>query len=187
VVQADSLSVDLDDAFNLNNGGTLAMTGGFNLAGQSNLNWNTGGNLSVGGLLEGMAVATNLPAADAAYLGDRKVLTLDGGSWLSGESNLVVGLNPVDLNNADLNSLIITNGGAVDNADGYIGWGSSADYNSVVVGAGSAGCRGQQQPVGGGRWLGIRGRGPHEWAERWLGGGLHQRSRAGGRRQGFDG
>ena len=131
-VTADSLNIAVENNFNLNNGGTLAMTGGFDLSEQTNLNWNSGGNLSVAGSLEGMAVATNLPMADAAYLSDGKVLTLDGGHWLAGDSNLVVGLNN------DLNQLVITNGGTVDNADGYIGWGASGDLNSVVVGTGSA-------------------------------------------------
>ena len=132
-VTANSLNIAAGNSFDLNNLGTLAMTGGFNLSEQTNLNWNAGGNLSVGGRLEGMAVATNLPMADAAYLAGGKILTLDGaGRWLNGSSNLVVGLDN------DLNRLVLTNGGTVDNADGYIGWGASGDLNSVVVGAGSA-------------------------------------------------
>lgn len=131
-VTADSLKVTDGNDFHLNNGGTLAMTGNFDLSVESNLNWNAGGNLSVGGLLEGMAVATNLPAADADYLVDGKILTLDGGRWLADDNNLIIGLNN------DLNRLSITNGGSVDNADGYIGWGETGDQNSVVVGSGAA-------------------------------------------------
>ncbi len=130
-IVADSLNVADGNDFNLNAGGTLAMTGDFDLAGQTNLNWNRG-NLSVGGLLEGLAVSTSLPTADAVFLSEGQILMLDGGRWLGGTSNLVIGLND------DLSRLVLTNGGTVDNADGYIGWGASGDLNTVEVGAGSA-------------------------------------------------
>ncbi len=132
-VTADSLNVTDGNDFHLNNGGMLAMTDDFNLSVHSNLNWNASGHLSVGGLLEGMAIETNLPTADAEYLGGSKVLTLEGnGRWLADDNNLIVGLNN------DLNRLSITNGGSVDNADGYIGWGETGDFNSVVVASGGA-------------------------------------------------
>lgn len=131
-IRAAAMQVAADSIFNLNANGTLALSSGFDVALQSNVNWNADGHLSVGGLLSGMDVATNLPMADAVYLNGGRDLTLDGGSWLNGDTNLIVGLN------SSGSRLAITNGGTVDNADGYIGWGYGSADNSVLVGSGSA-------------------------------------------------
>ena len=131
-ITADLLSIADGNAFNLGSGGTLAMTGGFNVATQTNISWTSGGNLAVGGLLEGMTVASNLPVADAEYLSGARHVTLDGGSWAAGDRNLITGYND------DLNRLVITNGGSAGSASGFVGWGAGADLNAVVVQTGGA-------------------------------------------------
>lgn len=86
-IEADTLNIAINNSLNLNDGGTFHVTGDFDVANQSNLNWNSGGNLSVGGNLEGMALTNG-----AAYLNGGRKLTLDGGMWNTGTSNLTVGL-----------------------------------------------------------------------------------------------
>lgn len=131
-IEADALNVEDNNRFDLNAGGTLAMSGIFDVAAQSNLHWNTGGNLSVGGALSGVDSTTNEVIGSATYLADGQILTIDGGRWINGDDHLIVGYN------SDASKLVIANGGTVDNANGYIGWGGVADSNSVWVGAGSA-------------------------------------------------
>lgn len=132
-IVADALDIQDGNDLNLNRGGTLALTGDFDVSAHSNLNWNAGGNLSVGGTLGGMGTVSN-EAGFAAILDQGRDLTLDGGSWISGgATNLIVGYN------ASESGLVVTNGGTLANADGYIGWGSTAGNNSVTVtGAGSS-------------------------------------------------
>lgn len=140
-VVADTLKIYEGNEFLLNTGGTLQMTGAFNVTNEMNaiddrLKWNSGGNLSVGGVLSGMAT-TNLTVATGVtntlnYLNGGRYLTLDGGSWDTTTNALIVGYNSSSA------KLTLTNGGTLASTDGYIGWGSTAANNSVVVGAGSS-------------------------------------------------
>jgi outer membrane autotransporter protein len=146
MVSAYDLMVYEDNTFNINAKGTLAIGGDFNLKQQTNVNWETNGRLIVGGLLDGMSVNTNTLAGSSVFLNKAKDLTLDGGAWLNGNTNLIVGLFQ------DTSILAITNGGAVANGKGYIGWGNSSENNSVIVGADSS----WTNSAGGlyvGRWL----------------------------------
>ena len=54
VVIADQLSISNNNSFVLDSGGTLRMTGAFDYSTQSNLTWNGGGTLSIGGTLSGL-------------------------------------------------------------------------------------------------------------------------------------
>ncbi len=130
LVQAGGLEIDIDDAFNLNRGGTLDITGGFD-ASIDGFNWNKGGTLSVGGTLSNMGT-TNLVVGTLtnayAYLDDEHKLVLNGGgTWDNGLTNLIVGFESSNT------ALTITNGASVMNADGYIGYSSNALNNAVTV------------------------------------------------------
>ncbi|MDF7806944.1 autotransporter domain-containing protein [Pontiellaceae bacterium B12219] len=129
-VTTGSLDVDASNRFDLNSGGTLAITTNFNFGATSNLNWKNGGNLSVEGTLEGMDTAEVVfdgTTKTSAILNGGRKLSLDGGSWNNGTNNLIVGYN------SSYASMAVTNGAKVTNSDGYIGWGSSAAFNSVLV------------------------------------------------------
>jgi|GEM_PF-2643860 len=134
-ITADELVVSNGNHFNLNAGGTLEITGGFDVASQSNLNWNNGGNLAVGGTLSGMKATEIVIGSETnqyTYLSGGKDLTLNGGQWLNGSTNLIVGYN------SSGSDLVITNAATVSNGDGYIGWGNGSGLNSVqVTGSGS--------------------------------------------------
>jgi len=142
-VITDDLVIYTNNYFNLDDGGTLRMTGAFNLSDYINtnfttLNWKSGGTLALEGALTGMAT-TNLVVEGSTnaytYLEGGHIVAIGGASasWANGgDTNLIVGLNSSN------NGLIITNGGTVDNASGYVGWGSDAKDNLVLVsGAGS--------------------------------------------------
>jgi outer membrane autotransporter protein len=125
-IETDALDVQDGNNFNLEDGGTLAMTGDFDVGSHSNLNWNAGGNLSVGGNLTGM---------EGSYLNGEQDLTLNGinARWANGTNSLIIGKS------ADNSDLVVTNGAKVSSGYGYIGWGSGAEDNSVLVtGSGSA-------------------------------------------------
>ncbi|VGO19856.1 autotransporter domain-containing protein [Pontiella sulfatireligans] len=132
MVYAEDLVVEAGSKFNINNSGTLALASGFDRKLQSNVVWNSTSHLLIGGLLENMAVVTNLPVGDSTYLGGQRDLTLNGGQWLNGGTNLIVGYN-----NTDDSDLAIIAGALVESADGYIGWGSGSGNNSVLVDDGS--------------------------------------------------
>jgi len=127
-ISATGLTVYTNNAFNLNADGTLEIGGFFN-AGQDGFNWNDGGHLSVGGQLWGLPVTNLNNAATTIFDGENKKLTLNGGDalWNNGTNNLIVGLE------GSGNQLIVTNGGSVKNADAYVGYGDTANSNSVVV------------------------------------------------------
>ncbi|MCK5675561.1 MAG: autotransporter domain-containing protein [Verrucomicrobia bacterium] len=126
VVAASNLVIHAGNDFNLNNNGTLELEGGFN-ASTNGFSWNSGGTLSVGGELTGLAT-TN----EGIHLSGEKTLVLNGGS-LATSTNLIVGYESSD------NTFAITNGATASSADGYIGWGSDSANNAVLVsGAGSA-------------------------------------------------
>jgi outer membrane autotransporter protein len=131
-VTTGSLAVDDSNQFNLNSGGTLAVTtNSFNFGANSNLNWNSGGTLAIEGTLEGMDTADltfgSTTTETAAVLATGRKLALNGGSWDNGTNNLIVGYNTSSA------SMAVTNGAKVTNSDGYIGWGSTAAGNSVLV------------------------------------------------------
>lgn len=139
-VLADSLIIQVGNDFNLDDGGTLKMSGAFDVSDplHAGLNWNAGGNLSIGGAFAGMA-STNLVVGGStnayAYLDGGRILMIDGSdaNWLnSGDTNLIIGLS------SSGNQLVIANGGRVDNATGFVGYGASSASNTVLVsGAGS--------------------------------------------------
>jgi T5SS/PEP-CTERM-associated repeat protein len=130
IIEAADLFVGADDEFNLNADGTLAVKGAFDVSEFAGFNWNANGHLSVGNLLEGMIVDTNQVIGAAVFLNGGRDLTITDatGNWLNGDNHLIVGLN------SDDSTLTITNGGTVENANGYIGWGAGTDNNAVVVG-----------------------------------------------------
>jgi outer membrane autotransporter protein len=133
-VTADTLTIEDNNSFNLNSGGTLEMTGSFHVEAHSNLNWKSGGNLSVGGTLTGTASASNAVLGQVAVLDQGRHLTLDGSGavWSHADTNLVIGYGVPG------SKLTVTDGATLDNADGYIGWGSGIGNNVVEVsGAGS--------------------------------------------------
>ncbi len=135
-VYAHDLVIHASNTFNLAGGGTLAIDGPFNIVQQTNLVWDAGGLLSLGGKLSGLPT-TNLVAdgntnsIEFAYIDGGHDIELDGGSLPLGTTNLIVGYQ------ASSSELIITNGGSVENADGYIGWGSAANNSVLVSGSGS--------------------------------------------------
>ncbi len=155
-VIANELTIYTNNYFNLNDGGTLRITGGFNMSDYINtnyttLNWASGGTLAIEGALSGMAT-TNLVVEGSTntytYLDGGHIVTIGGttnASWANGgDTNLIVGFNSSD------NKLIITNTGTVDNANGFIGRGSDAKDNSVLVsGAGSTWTNRKNLYVGG--------------------------------------
>ncbi len=132
-VMTGALAIEEGNSFSLNDGGTLRMTGDIDLSDYtSTLNWNRGGNLSVGGSLLGKA-STNLVVEGTtntvAYLSSGRVITIDGSgaNWENGgDTNLLIGFT------SSKSKLVVANGGTVDNADGFIGWSGSAG-NSVFV------------------------------------------------------
>ncbi|MEN8254665.1 MAG: autotransporter domain-containing protein, partial [Verrucomicrobiota bacterium] len=127
-VTADSLNITDGNDFNLNSGGTLAMTDGFDVSAQTNLTWDKGGNLSVGGVLSGI---TNLS--------DGRVLTLDGtgATWDLADTDIMVGGDGVSGS-----TLVSTNGAIVSAANLYVeGSGNVVNVGSntwLLVGDGAA-------------------------------------------------
>ncbi len=131
-VKAGDLSIAEGNSFVLADGGTLRMTGtNFNYSAQTNLDWMAGGNLAVEGRLTGLdeteTIVQGMTNA-ATFIDAGHVITIGGPAGrLSGSTNLIVGFE-------DSNSgLIINDGGKVDNANGYIGWGSGSQANFVQV------------------------------------------------------
>ncbi len=112
-IEARSLVVGNDGSeVNIENGGMLSITDEYNFDLQTNVNWVSGGTLSVGG---------ELTKSNGLY-GTGHTLVLDGGSWDLGGDLTVSGTN---------NTLSIRNGGAVTNNDGYVGYAAS-DSNTIV-------------------------------------------------------
>uniref|UniRef100_UPI003566FDE1 autotransporter domain-containing protein n=1 Tax=Pontiella sp. TaxID=2837462 RepID=UPI003566FDE1 len=136
LVVADGLNFSGDNFFYLKSDGTLSITNDFNWLATSNLSWQSGGILQVQGALTGMETATNTVNGTsnivATVIDGGRDLTLNGGSLTVAADDLIVGYE-------DSNSNVrFTNGTAVVNRDGYIGWGSSSANNSVTVsGSGS--------------------------------------------------
>lgn len=135
-VIATELLIYTNNQFNLGEGGTLSMTGDFNVSdyineSYTNLNWEAGGRLSVGGALSGID-NTELDDLENTYtyLNGGKTVIIDGvgASWMNGsDTNLVIGYYSSD------SHLVVTNEGTVRNESGFIGWGSEAANNSVLV------------------------------------------------------
>ncbi len=130
-VKAEALQIATNNAFYLNDGGTLEMQGDFDLSadGHDGLEWNSGGNLAVKGTLTGMP-STNLFNGNAKYLTNGWHLTLlDGGNWTV-QTNLIVGIKSSSA------LLTVTNAGssAVVNSNAFVGWGSAGKNNGVYVG-----------------------------------------------------
>ena len=149
-VIADTLEVAGGNSFNLNDSGTLSMTGGFNLSNYTNdtFNWNKGGRLSVGGILSGLDETETIVSGvtnNATFIDTEHIVNINGPAGrLSGNTNLIVGLDSADTR------LEILDGGKVDNENGFIGWGKSSDRNSVwVSGAGSVWTNRENLYVGG--------------------------------------
>jgi T5SS/PEP-CTERM-associated repeat protein len=135
-IQVSGLNIADRNSFNLNANGNLRITTNFNrsAAEVENLNWNAGGQLIVEGDLTGMpetdlAIGTDTNAY--AFLSGERLLTLDGGTWSVGPTNLIIGFE----SSSDI--LTVTNGGTVANAEGYIGWGSSKSKNNSVLVSGT--------------------------------------------------
>jgi outer membrane autotransporter protein len=148
-IEIDTLAVATNNSFNLETGGTLAFTGDFDLGDHAFLNWNAGGNLSVGGDLAGMVTVSDAIIGETAVLNGGRILTLDGpaAQWTNGTRNLVVGYNGAG------SGLVITNGATVSNANGYIGWGTGSFNNSVQV----SGANSLWANTGGGFYVGMYG------------------------------
>jgi outer membrane autotransporter protein len=138
-ITAGDLVILSGNDFNLNDGGTFAISTNFD-ASVSGFNWNDGGHLSVGGNLTGM------PAAGSTnYLDGGRDLTLDGGSWDLAGNNLVVGWNSSN------SVLTVQNSGQLSSADAFIGGGTNAAGNDVVIKAGG------QWNNSGDLWVGFSG------------------------------
>ncbi|MEN7973583.1 MAG: autotransporter domain-containing protein, partial [Verrucomicrobiota bacterium] len=109
-IKADGLSISgVGGAFNLENDGTLQITGNFD-ADQAGFNWNDGSTLTVNQAL------TFTQALD----GTNKTLNIDGGSWDRGGNLQVEGAG---------NTLSILNGGGVTNDAAYV----IGSNNTVLV------------------------------------------------------
>lgn len=121
LISVGNLVITNSNTFNLDTGGTFSITTNFD-ASMDGFNWIDGGHLSVGGELAGMTTTSN-----GVYLDGGRDLTIDGGIWMNGDQDLIVGYNDSD------STLSIINGGKVDNANGYIGWGTNSANNAVVV------------------------------------------------------
>ncbi len=106
----------------LQSGGTFAIATNFNVTLQSNVIWNAGGHLSVGGELSGMATTNG-----SYYLNGGSDLTLDGGTWDISGTNLVVGYNDSG------SRLTVKNSGSLSSATAYIGWGTNSANNKVII------------------------------------------------------
>ena len=119
------LIIGSGNTFNLDSGGTFAIATNFN-ASTDGINWTDGGKLSVGGDLTGMAVSNN-----AYYLDGGRDLTLDGGSWDTAGTNLVVGYGGFG------STLVVQNTGTLSSATTYIGWDTNSANNAITVRDGS--------------------------------------------------
>ncbi len=131
-VEAFDLDVVAGNSFNLNSGGTLAITEDFNVMQHPNLVWDAGGLLSVAGELSGLRTITQIVNGNTNTItrideGHDYELTGTNGLLQLGSSSLVVGYNSA---NSDLT---ITNGATVSSVDGFIGWGGNASSNTVTV------------------------------------------------------
>jgi len=101
-IKATGLNVAAGNRLVLDDDGTLFMTAGFNLEGQTNLNWNKGGNLAVGGGAFEVLTTTN----GAEVLDQGHHLTIDaGGTWMTGTNGLSI--------SGDGTTLFVKNGGRV--------------------------------------------------------------------------
>ncbi len=120
VVVASNLVIAAGNDFNLNNNGTLVITGDFDATPGVGFNWESGGSLSVGGAL----------TLDALNGSNLTLEITTGGIWDTTATNLnITGTG---------NTLSITNGGMVDSASAFIGNSSNDVGNTVLVdGAGS--------------------------------------------------
>ena len=114
-VSTESLTIYDDNAFELNDGGSLVISTNFD-ASTEGFNWNAGGTLEVGGELTGMGTTIE----------DQKTLILSGSNalWDNSEGLSVGG-------SSDMNRLVVANGGHVESGNGSVG--SSSDGNSVLV------------------------------------------------------
>ncbi|QBG48797.1 autotransporter outer membrane beta-barrel domain-containing protein [Verrucomicrobia bacterium S94] len=133
--KVSATGVDFEDgnAFNINSGGTLALTTNlFDWSAVENINWNSGGNLAlIDGEITGLD-STNLvfngSTNSAVSVGGGRSLTLENGTWDDNSADhLVVGLNQSG------ETVAISNKTTMVHNDAYIGWGSGSEGNSVVV------------------------------------------------------
>ena len=124
-IDVGDLILNPGNAFNLDSGGTFAIGTNFN-ASTDGFNWNDGGKLSVDGELTGMAISNN-----AYYLDGGRDLTLDGGTWDTGGTNLVVGYG------SSGSILVVNNTGTLSSATTYIGWDTNSANNVVTVSDGA--------------------------------------------------
>ncbi|MDZ8118750.1 autotransporter domain-containing protein [Pontiella agarivorans] len=133
--KVSATGVDFDDGnvFNINSGGTLALTTNlFDWSAAANINWNSGGNLAlINGEFTGLD-STNLvfngATNSAVSVGNGRSLTLENGTWDDHSTDhLVVGLNRSG------ETISISNKTTMAHNDAYIGWGSGSGGNSVVV------------------------------------------------------
>jgi len=126
MIEAQALIIgNTNSTLNLDQGGTLSITTNFN-ASIDGFEWNSGGALSVGGNLSGMAVLNN-----AYYLNDGRNLTLDGGTWDIAGANLVVGYG------GSGSDLVVKNTGTLSSATTYIGWDTNSANNTITIQSGS--------------------------------------------------
>lgn len=137
-IEVDGLNIQTNNSVVVENRGTLAYNGNFNLEDHPFLQWKANGELEViDGDLTGMPTAEIVADGatnTAAILGGSRDLTLTGGStqWTNGNNALILGYNNP---NSDL---VVSNGAAVSNGDGYIGWGTLGAADAVVTGTGSS-------------------------------------------------
>lgn len=131
-ITADSIAIGDGNDLNIDDGGTLALnTNLFDWSAQENVNWNGGGTIEViGGVVQGLD-ATNLvyngSTNSITTFGNGRGLALNNSSLDASSGDLVIGLNQ------DGESHTISNGSSTVNQDGYIGWGSGSEGNSVTV------------------------------------------------------
>lgn len=124
-IVAGDLVLNADNSFNLNGDGTFSVATDFD-ASASGFNWNEGGHLSVAGELSGMTVSNGNSILDGG-----RDLTLDGGTWDTGGTNLIVGFG------SSGSDLQINDGGLMRSGTAYIGWSTNAANNAISVGGGS--------------------------------------------------
>ncbi len=118
-VTAETLTIADGSLFNIDEDGTLLVTGDYDYLAQSNVVWNSGGALAVGGAL------TGLDGLD----GTNRTLSVDGSNavWNLSGSDLDIGTT------GDGNLLNIVNGGTVINSNAFVGSTIQSDQNAVYV------------------------------------------------------
>lgn len=116
------LSIINGSLLDLQSGGTFAIATNFNVTGTPEFNWSEEGTLSVGGTLTGMELTNGV-----YYLDGGRDLTLDGGSWDIGDTNLVIGYG------SSGSDLVVKNNGMLNSGTTYIGWDTNSANNSITI------------------------------------------------------